>query len=81
MQRDFFILGMGEHDFKCQGRAVFEVLKNNGFELNECRVGRYVELTIDSPDRATALEKAEKMAEFVLYNPLIETFHAEVIEK
>ena len=62
-----------------QGRAVEQSLKLNGFHLESCRVGRYVELTLPgTPEEALA--SARKISEFVLYNPLIETFQVELIK-
>ncbi len=60
-----------------QGRAVENTLRQNGREVNSCRVGRYVVLDLPETDPAKAMEKAKEMAEFVLYNPLIETFELE----
>ncbi len=55
-----------------QGRAVETLLKKEGFELSSCRVGKYIELEIDSKDESAAMENLKKMSEYVLYNPLIE---------
>lgn len=55
-----------------QGRAVESMLKKEGFKLNSCRVGKYLELELDSNNEAEALESLKKMSEYVLYNPLIE---------
>lgn len=62
-----------------QGRAVAKILKDHGQKLDECRVGRYVVLEVPESDQNKALAQAQKMAEFVLYNPLIETFELEVL--
>ncbi len=64
-----------------QGRAVESLLKENQFHLSQCRVGRYVEITMDSSSEEKAREEIQKMTQFVLYNPLIETFTIERIEK
>lgn len=50
-----------------QGRAVMQVLERAGFSLTECSVGRYVEIESDK-----SKEDLLKMADYVLYNPLIE---------
>ena len=62
-----------------QGRAVERTLKHHGKELEGCRVGKYIQLEIDETDEAKALSKAQDIAEFVLYNPLIENYELEVI--
>lgn len=62
-----------------QGRAVEEVLKQNSFSLNSCRVGKFIEVTVNETDESEALEKIKKMAEFVFYNPLIETYEIQRI--
>ncbi len=50
-----------------QGRATKLVLSKAGFSLQECKVGKYIEIK-------TTCTKIDilKMAEYVLYNPLIE---------
>jgi phosphoribosylformylglycinamidine synthase PurS subunit len=59
-----------------QGRAVEASMKSNGFNsLTECRVGKYIELTLSTADSASAKNEVEKMLkEGGLYNPLIENF-------
>jgi phosphoribosylformylglycinamidine synthase PurS subunit len=56
-----------------QGRAVEQTLKLNKLAVQNCRVGKYVELEIEG-NEAEAKIKAEKIAKTVLHNPLIETF-------
>ncbi len=63
-----------------QGRAVESLLKENQFQLNHCRVGRYVEIVTEQAQESKAREEIEKMTKFVLYNPLIETFTIERLE-
>lgn len=63
-----------------QGRAVEGTLRSHDFSLNSCRVGKYVVLELESKEEKTALAEAKKMAEFVLHNPLIETFELEVLK-
>lgn len=55
-----------------QGRAVENLLIKEGFQLNSCRVGKYIELEVEGSDEKQALENLKKMSEYVLYNPLIE---------
>jgi len=54
-----------------QGRAVAEMLKDNGFNVEKVRVGKVVELEIeDKTDLKTLVEK-------YLINPLIEEYEIE----
>lgn len=60
-----------------QGRAVEQTLRQNGKSLTACQVGRYVILDLPDTDEKAALSSAKEMAEFVLCNPLIETYELE----
>jgi phosphoribosylformylglycinamidine synthase PurS subunit len=62
-----------------QGRAVERTLKNHGRALAGCRVGRYVELDIEEADETKAKAKAREICEFILHNPLIETYEIEKV--
>lgn len=64
-----------------QGRAVESTLKAHGRTVNQCRVGKYVQLDIAEADETAALRKAREITEFVLYNPLIETYELEVVKR
>lgn len=55
-----------------QGRAVEALLKKEGFDLNSCRVGKYIEIEVNAKSETEALDNLKKMSEYVLYNPLIE---------
>lgn len=55
-----------------QGRAVESLLLKEGFQLSSCRVGKYIELEIDSENEKQAMENLKQMSEYILYNPLIE---------
>jgi len=50
-----------------QGRATQKVLEKGGFSLSKCSVGRYIEV-----ESSESIEAIKKMANYVLYNPLIE---------
>lgn len=56
-----------------QGRAVEDVFKREGFDLKSCTVGKYIEIELDQIQEQEALKQIQKMSEYVLYNPLIET--------
>lgn len=62
-----------------QGRAVEGTLKAHNRAVDQCRVGKYIQLEIGESDEAKALARAREITEFVLYNPLIETFELEVV--
>lgn len=62
-----------------QGRAVESTLRAHSRVVDHCRVGRYVQLDIPEVNESKALDRAREIAEFVLYNPLIETFELEVV--
>lgn len=60
-----------------QGRSVEQTLKQHQYAVSSCRVGKYIEVEVPASDEKTATEQVKKMAEFVLYNPLIETYQLE----
>ncbi|MGE4132979.1 MAG: phosphoribosylformylglycinamidine synthase subunit PurS [Bdellovibrionales bacterium] len=63
-----------------QGRAVEGTLKAHGKAVEHCRVGKYIQLDIQESDEGKAMAKAKEIAEFVLYNPLIETYELEPLK-
>ncbi len=63
-----------------QGRAVEGSLGHLGIEgVSGVRVGRRVELTVDSDDEAEARAVVERLAAELLSNPLIEAYAIEAI--
>jgi phosphoribosylformylglycinamidine synthase PurS subunit len=63
-----------------QGQAVESSLRQLGFSVDEARVGRVVDLEVDSSDAATARAEVERMCEQLLANPLIESYEIELAE-
>ena len=63
-----------------QGQAVESSLRQLGFSVDEARVGRVVDLEVDSADPATARAEVERMCEQLLANPLIESYEIELVE-
>jgi phosphoribosylformylglycinamidine synthase len=61
-----------------QGAAVESSLRHLGFEVSGARVGRLVDLEVDTPDPAEARAQLERMCEQLLANPLIESFEIEL---
>jgi phosphoribosylformylglycinamidine synthase PurS subunit len=63
-----------------QGQAVESSLRQLGFSVGEARVGRVVDLEVDSTDPASARAEVERMCEQLLANPLIESYEIELGE-
>jgi phosphoribosylformylglycinamidine synthase PurS subunit len=63
-----------------QGRAVEKTLSHHGKKLNGVRVGKYVQLEVPAETPEQALAQAKEIAEFVLYNPLIESYELEILK-
>ena len=58
-----------------QGQAVSNALPSLGFApASSLRIGKHVELELEAADEQSALEQAEKMAETLLANPVIEDY-------
>jgi phosphoribosylformylglycinamidine synthase PurS subunit len=51
-----------------EGRAVKEILEDNGYKVKSVRVGKVVELEVEDPSQV------KEMVEKFLYNPLIEEY-------
>jgi phosphoribosylformylglycinamidine synthase PurS subunit len=63
-----------------QGQAVESSLRQLGFSVGEARVGRVVDLEVESADPAAARAEVERMCEQLLANPLIESYEIELVE-
>ena len=63
-----------------QGRAVEMTLKQKGYHLSDCKVGRYVTLSLEARDKADAEAQAKKISEDLLCNMLIETYAIEELK-
>lgn len=58
-----------------QGRAVEQSLIENGFsQLKSCRVGKFIELELNTTQDETTRVVEKMLSEGGLYNPLIEKF-------
>jgi phosphoribosylformylglycinamidine synthase subunit PurS len=64
-----------------QGQAVESSLRQLGFAVGEARVGRVVDLEVESNDAAGARAEVERMCEQLLANPLIESYEIELGER
>ena len=63
-----------------EGQAVESSLRQLGFSVAEARVGRLVELEVESTDPGAARAEVERMCEQLLANPLIESYEIELRE-
>jgi phosphoribosylformylglycinamidine synthase subunit PurS len=62
-----------------QGSAVLGGLHTLGFEaVSAVRVGKYLEITLDAPDQASAQAAVQQMCAKLLANPVIEQYRFDV---
>ena len=61
-----------------QGQAVEVSLRHLGFSVGEVRVGRVVDLEVETLDPAQARSEVERMCEQLLANTLIESYEIEI---
>jgi phosphoribosylformylglycinamidine synthase len=57
-----------------QGQAVESSLRHLGFEVSDARVGRLVDVVLDTDDPDEARDQLERMCRQLLTNPLIESY-------
>lgn len=64
-----------------QGHAVKGALHSLGFdEVNDVRIGKFMELKIEAKERAQAEERVHEMCEKLLANTVIENYRFEIVE-
>ena len=61
-----------------QGEAVEGSLRKLGFEVGEARVGRVIDLEVESKDAAEARSQVDQMCHKLLAKPLIESYEIEL---
>jgi phosphoribosylformylglycinamidine synthase subunit PurS len=61
-----------------QGQAVSSSLRHLGFAVGDTRVGRLVDVDLQTDDRDEALAQVKQMCEQLLANPLIEGYEIEL---
>ena len=61
------------------GRTILGFLKRRSRFYKDCRVGKYIELSIDAASGEKALQEAQKAAD-TLRNPLTETIDFELLK-
>jgi phosphoribosylformylglycinamidine synthase subunit PurS len=64
-----------------QGEAVQSSLRQLGFAVEETRIGKVVDLEVDSEDLDQARADLERMCEQLLANPLIESYEITIQER
>ncbi len=62
-----------------QGEAVCSALGHLGFEVQDARVGKVIDLEVEADDDAAARAQVEQMCEQLLTNPLIESYEVEIV--
>jgi phosphoribosylformylglycinamidine synthase PurS subunit len=62
-----------------QGKAVMGGLKNLGIVVNDVRIGKHIDLSIDAESEDQAREKAEEAAKKLLANQVMEHYEINII--
>ncbi|MBO3459199.1 phosphoribosylformylglycinamidine synthase subunit PurS [Aetokthonos hydrillicola Thurmond2011] len=63
------------------GVAVQSGLHQLGYDdVEQVRIGKYIELTFISPDESSARQKLDSMCDQMLANPVIENYRFDLIE-
>lgn len=63
-----------------QGKAVMGGLKNLGISsINDVRIGKHIDLTIEAESESVAREKAEEAAKKLLANQVMEQYEITMI--
>ena len=63
------------------GVAVQSGLKQLGYDnVEQVRIGKYIEVTLISPDESTAHQNLDLMCDQMLANPVIENYRFDLIE-
>jgi phosphoribosylformylglycinamidine synthase len=57
-----------------QGEAVGSALGHLGFDVQDARIGKVIDLELEAADEAAAKAEVERMCEQLLANPLIESY-------
>jgi len=63
------------------GTAVQSGLSHMGYDnVEQVRIGKYIELTISAVDENTAREQLDRMCDQLLANPVIENYRFNLVE-
>ena len=64
-----------------QGNAIQQSLHSLGYdEVKDVRIGKYMEVEIDTDKKAAAEERLREMCEKLLSNPVIEDYRYDLVE-
>jgi len=64
-----------------QGNTIRDGLRTLGHaDVDDVRVGKVIDLTLDAADAAAAESRARQLCEDLLANPVIETYEVQVAE-
>ena len=63
-----------------QGLSIRNALRTLGFDVDEVRAGKLIQVRVDAADRASAEAAATQMCDKLLANPVIEAYEFSVIE-
>ena len=78
MQVDI-IITLRESILDPKGKASHHALKNLGFNsVSDVRIGKFIQLEIDTDDPAKAREIAEQACEKLLTNPVMENYEVQI---
>jgi phosphoribosylformylglycinamidine synthase PurS subunit len=64
-----------------QGEAVRGSLEKSGFDIVSVRIGRVIDVELETSDREKAMAELEQMSHDLLANPLIESYSIELAEE
>lgn len=65
-----------------QGKAIERSLHTLGYrEVQDVRMGKYLEVRLDAPSRKEAEARIREMCEKLLANPIIEDYRFEISEQ
>jgi phosphoribosylformylglycinamidine synthase len=62
-----------------QGEAVCSALGHLGFEVQDARVGKLIDLEVEAADDDAAKAQVEQMCEQLLANSLVESYEVEIL--
>jgi len=63
-----------------QGEAVKGSLAKSGFDIVSVRIGRVVDVELETSDHEKALAELKQISHDLLANPLIESYEIELLE-
>lgn len=62
------------------GTAVQSGLRHMGYDVEQVRIGKYIELNINADDENKARSQLEQMCNQLLANPVIENYRFDFVE-